>query len=71
MSHDNGPAYAASAESASEDEAALDAYQPRTTLGRRLLALRRKYLTRGGELLDADALDAAMRVRRGGANNRW
>lgn len=43
----------------------VDNYQPRTELGRKLLALRRAYVTTGGQLLDGDALDAEMRLRRG------
>lgn len=41
-------------------------YQPRTELGKRLLALRQAYVARGGELLSADALDEELRSRRGG-----
>ena len=41
------------------------AYQPRTALGKRLLALRASYLNHGGKLLSADALDEEMRTRRG------
>lgn len=43
----------------------VDNYRPRTELGRKLLALRRAYVTTGGQLLDGDALDAEMRLRRG------
>jgi hypothetical protein len=42
-----------------------DTYCPRTVLGKRLLALRRAYVMRGGKLLDDAALDAEIRRRRG------
>lgn len=41
-------------------------YQPKTALGQRLLALRRAFVEKGGQLLDADMLDEEMRQRRGG-----
>lgn len=44
----------------------VDNYRPRTELGRKLLALRRAYVTTGGQLLDGDALDAEVQLRRGG-----
>ena len=44
----------------------VDNYRPRTELGRRLLALRRAYVTTGGQLLDGAALDAEVQLRRGG-----
>ncbi|MDE2388976.1 MAG: hypothetical protein KGN35_07855 [Betaproteobacteria bacterium] len=44
----------------------VDNYRPRTELGRKLLALRRAYVTSGGQLLDGDALDVEVRSRRGG-----
>lgn len=44
----------------------VDNYRPRTELGRKLLSLRRAYVTTGGHLLDGDALDAEMQLRRGG-----
>ncbi len=44
----------------------VDTYRPRTELGRKLIALRRAYVTTGGQLLDSDALDAEIRSRRGG-----
>lgn len=46
----------------------VDSYQPRTELGRKLLSLRRAYVMAGGQLLDSDALDAEMRLRRGGVD---
>ena len=45
----------------------VDNYRPRTELGRKLIALRRAYVTTGGQLLDADGLDIEMQLRRGGA----
>lgn len=44
----------------------LSDYQPRTELGKRLLALRQAYVASGGRLLTADALDEEIRSRRGG-----
>lgn len=44
----------------------VDNYLPRTELGRKLLALRRAYVTSGGQLLDSDALDVELQLRRGG-----
>ena len=41
-------------------------YRPRTSLGRRLLALRNAYIARGGELMSAEQLAAELRERRGG-----
>ena len=42
-----------------------DTYRPRTALGERLLALRRAYVLKGGELLDDAALEAEIKRRRG------
>jgi len=47
-------------------DAVVDNYRPRTELGHRLLALRRAYLSTGGQLLNGDALDAEVQLRRGG-----
>lgn len=47
-------------------DAVVDNYRPRTELGRKLLALRRVYVTTGGHLLDGNALDAELQLRRGG-----
>jgi len=47
----------------------VDNYHPRTELGRKLLALRRAYVTTGGQLLDGTALDAEVQLRRGGVAN--
>lgn len=44
----------------------VDNYRPRTELGRKLLSLRRAYVTSGGQLLDGTALDAEVQLRRGG-----
>lgn len=44
----------------------VDYYQPRTELGRKLIALRRAYISGGGKLLSWDELDEEMRLRRGG-----
>lgn len=48
-------------------DSVVDNYRPRTELGRKLLALRRAYVTTGGQLLDGEALEAEMQLRRGGA----
>jgi hypothetical protein len=42
-----------------------DTFRPRTALGERLLALRRAYVMKGGELLDDAALEAEIKRRRG------
>ena len=47
----------------------LPDYQPRTDLGKRLLALRQAYVASGGRLLSADALDDELRSRRGGISD--
>jgi hypothetical protein len=47
-------------------DSVVDNYKPRTELGRKLLALRRAYVMSGGKLLDGEAMDAEMRLRRGG-----
>lgn len=46
-----------------------EAFKPKTEFGKRLLALRRAYVEKGGKLLDADALDQELRQRRGGVTN--
>ncbi len=51
----------------SKPEASLKGFQPRTELGRKLLALRQAYVASGGELLSPDALDEELRRRRGSA----
>jgi len=45
---------------------AVDAYEPRTELGKRLLELRRSHVSGGGRLLDWSEIDAEVRERRGG-----
>ncbi len=42
------------------------AWKPRTETGRRLLALRRKFIQSGGELLDSEGIANELRERRGG-----
>ena len=49
-------------------DARLDEFQPRTELGRKLVALRRAYLAGGGALLSAAAIDQELRARRGGVD---
>jgi hypothetical protein len=44
-------------------------YQPRTELGKRLLALRQAFIESGGQLLSAEALDQELRIRRGGVGD--
>jgi hypothetical protein len=44
----------------------VDSYRPRTELGRKLLAIRRAYVLAGGRLIDGEALDAEIALRRGG-----
>jgi|GEM_PF-3019773 len=46
-------------------DSVVDNYRPRTELGIRLLALRRDYVVNGGQLLDGDALDVEIQMRRG------
>ena len=52
-----------------DKDAATDNYQPKTALGRKLIALRRAYVEKGGSLLDAEGLDAELMTRRGGIDN--
>jgi hypothetical protein len=47
----------------------LSDYQPKTELGKRLLALRQAYVVSGGRLLSAEALDEEVRSRRGGVDD--
>lgn len=47
----------------------VDSYQPRTELGRQLLALRRAYVEAGGQLLESAALDIEIRLRKGGVTD--
>jgi hypothetical protein len=42
-----------------------DTHCPRTALGKRLLALRRAYVMKGGKLLDENALAAEIKRRKG------
>ena len=44
----------------------LDNYQPRTEMGRSLLAARRAYIEKGGKPLTWDEIDQEVRSRRGG-----
>jgi hypothetical protein len=48
---------------------ALPDYQPRTELGKRLLALRQAYVASGGRLLSGEALEEELRSRRGGVSD--
>ena len=48
---------------------AMNGFQPRTELGRKLLALRRAYVKKGGQLLDGEGLERELRLRRGGMPN--
>lgn len=45
------------------------AFQPRTGLGMRLLALRQAYVAGGGRLVSAAELDDELRQRRGGVDD--
>jgi hypothetical protein len=47
----------------------LSGYQPKTELGKKLLALRQSYVAGGGRLLSADALDEELYSRRGGVGD--
>lgn len=42
------------------------AWRPRTETGRKLLALRSKFIRGGGELLDSEGIASELRDRRGG-----
>lgn len=44
-------------------------FQPRTGLGKKLLALRQAYVASGGKLMSATALDDELRDRRGGVDD--
>ena len=41
-------------------------WKPKTETGRKLLALREKYIRAGGELLDSEGIAEELRQRRGG-----
>lgn len=43
-----------------------ETFQPKTELGKKLLALRRAYVSKGGPLLDAETFDRELQQRRGG-----
>ncbi|MGI9212761.1 MAG: hypothetical protein ACR2HF_09835 [Methylococcaceae bacterium] len=45
-----------------------ETFQPRTELGKKLLAIRRAYVENGGPLLDADTFDRELQHRRGGVS---
>jgi len=49
-------------------DAVTDHYQPRTDLGRKLIALRRANVLEGGKLLSGDEFDNEMRERPGGVS---
>lgn len=51
------------------DEASLVGFQPRTELGKKLMALRQAYVASGGRLMSASALDEDLRHRRGGVGD--
>jgi len=42
------------------------AWKPKTEIGRKLSALRQKFVDSGGELLDAEGIATELRERRGG-----
>ena len=42
------------------------AWKPRTALGRKLCSLRKRFVSQGGELLDAHGIARELRERRGG-----
>lgn len=46
-----------------------ETFQPRTAFGKKLLALRRAYVAKGGPLLDADTFDRELQRRRGGVSD--
>lgn len=50
-------------------DAVAEAFKPKTEFGKRLLALRRAYVEKGGKLLADDELDEELRQRRGGVTN--
>jgi hypothetical protein len=47
----------------------IETFQPKTELGKRLLALRRAYVEKGGPLLDAEGFDRELQRRRGGVSD--
>ena len=49
----------------------VDSYQPRTEIGRRLIALRRAYIEGGGKLMSCDEINAEVRERRGGVASAY
>lgn len=53
----------------SKDEGWIVGFQPRTELGKKLLALRQAYVASGGKLMSVTALDDELRHRRGGVDD--
>ncbi|HET9644822.1 MAG TPA: hypothetical protein VFP68_16045 [Burkholderiaceae bacterium] len=47
----------------------LAGYQPKTELGKTLLALRQAFVANGGQLLSGEALDKELHSRRGGVSD--
>ncbi len=47
----------------------VERFEPRSALGHKLRALRRKYVEAGGKLLTADEIAAEVRERRGGVQD--
>jgi len=47
----------------------VEGFEPRSELGRTLLALRRKYVEGGGKLLTLDEIEDEVRERRGGVQD--
>jgi hypothetical protein len=69
MRYEPGNALTTGSQRSSTDEDWMVGFQPRTGLGRKLLALRKAYVASGGQQLPATALDEELRHRRGGVDD--
>lgn len=67
--YEAGTALTTGSHVSAEREDWLVGFQPRTGLGKKLLALRLAYIARGGRLMSAAALDDELRQRRGGVDD--
>lgn len=67
--YEAGPAVTTGSRVSLQAEDWIGGFQPRTGLGKKLLALRRAYIASGGKLMSATALDDELRHRRGGVDD--
>jgi hypothetical protein len=69
MGYEAGNALTTASYDSSKTEDWISGFQPRTGLGKKLLALRQAYVAGGGRLMSAAALDEELRHRRGGVDH--